>query len=117
MIMPSNPRVGDANRAENIPGIVFEEVVINKTGQTVDGPSGPVHGAIVGVETHDDGTQSGKVFAPGYGEFLSTDGPDIEAMALASPTDFLPGGVPAALSTISRGADRIFASHLATPGQ
>ena len=117
MIMPARPRVGDANRAENIPGNVFEEVVITKTGQTFAGPSGPVHGAIVGQETHDDGTHSGKVFAPGYGEFLSTDGPDIEAMALASPTDFRPGGVPAALRTLSRGADHIFASRLSTPGQ
>ena len=38
-------------------------------------------------------------------------------MALASPTDSLPGGVPAELTTISKGADSIFASHLATPAQ
>ncbi|WP_460728248.1 hypothetical protein [Lysobacter rhizosphaerae] len=117
MIMPANPQVGDANRAENIPGIVFEEVVVNKINRTYPGPSGRVHGAMVGVETHDDGTHSGKVFAPGYGEFISTDGPDIEAMALAAPIDALPGGVPAALRKISKGADRIFASHLDTPAQ
>jgi hypothetical protein len=71
----------------------------------------------VGTETHQDGSLSDKLFAPGYGEFLSTDGPDIEAMALASPTDALPGGVPAELAAISQGADRIFASRLATSAQ
>lgn len=117
MIMPGDPRVGDAHRPENIPGNVFEEVVITKTGQTFEGPSGPVAGGIVGTETHQDGSLSDKLFAPGYGEFMSTDGPDIEAMALASPTDSLPGGVPAELSAISRGADRIFASALVTLAQ
>jgi hypothetical protein len=57
------------------------------------------------------------VFAPGYGEFLWINGPGVEAMALASPTDSLPGGVSAELVTISPGADRIFASRLATPAQ
>jgi hypothetical protein len=117
MIMPSDPRVGDAHRAENIPGTVFEEVEVTKVGQTFDGPSGPISGGIVGTETHEDGTLSDKLFAPGYGEFLSTDGPDVEAMALASPTDSLRGGVPAELATISRGADRIFALRLVTPEQ
>lgn len=117
MIMPSQPQVGDAHRPENLPGNVFEEVEVTKVGQTFDGPSGPVSGGIVGTETHQDGTLSNKRFAPGYGEFLSTDGPDVEAMALASPTDSLPGGVPAELATISKGADRIFASRLATPAQ
>jgi hypothetical protein len=96
---------------------VFEEVQVTKVDQTFDGPSGPVSGGMVGTETHEDGTLSDKLFAPGYGEFLSVDGPDIEAMALASPTDSLPGGVPAELATISRGADRIFTSSLATPVQ
>ena len=117
MIMPSDPQVGDAHRPENIPGNVFEEVTITKVGQTFDGPSGPISGGIVGTETHQDGTLSDKFFAPGYGEFLSTDGPDVEAMALASPTDSLPGGVPAELTAISDGADHIFTSRLATSAQ
>ncbi len=117
MIMPSDPQVGDALRAENIPGTVFEEVSVTRVDQTFDGPSGPVSGGMVGTETHQDGTLSDKLFAPGYGEFLSVDGPDIEAMALASPTDSLPGGVPVQLTTISAGADRIFDSPLATSGQ
>ena len=117
MIMPSVPQVGDAHRPENIPGNVFEEVTVTKVDQTFEGPSGPVSGGIVGTETHQDGSLSDKLFAPGYGEFLSTNGEDIEAMALASPTDSLPGGVPTELTTISKGADRIFASRLATPAQ
>jgi hypothetical protein len=105
------------NRAENIPGNSFEEVEVTKVDQTFDGPSGPVSGGIVARETHQDAAPSDKLFAPGYGEFRSTDGPDVEAMALASPTDSLPGGVPAELLAISHGADRIYASRLASPAQ
>ena len=117
MIMPSDPRVGDVNRAENIPGNSFEEVHVTKVDQTFNGPSGPVSGGIIAREIHQDAPPSNKLFAPGYGEFLSRDGKDVEAMALASPTDSLPGGVPSALAMISNGADRIWASPLSTPGQ
>jgi hypothetical protein len=117
MIMPSDPQIGDAHRAENIPGNSFEEVHVTEVDQTFRGPSGPVSGGIVGSEIHQDAPPSDKLFAPGYGEFRSTDGPDVEAMALASPTDSLPGGVPADLTSISRGADRIFASRLKTAAQ
>lgn len=117
MIMPSNPQVGDVNRAENIPGNSFEEVKVTKVDQTFDGPSGPVSGGIVARETHQDAAPSDKLFAPGYGEFRSTDGPDVEAMALAAPTDAIPGRVPDALVTMSRKADRIFASGLANQRQ
>lgn len=117
MIMPSDPQVGDVNRAENLPGNSFEEVHVTKINQTLNGPSGPVSGGMVSLEIHQDAAPSNKLFAPGYGEFRSTDGPDVEAMALASPTDSLPGGVPAELTTISNGANRIFAMPLATPRQ
>jgi hypothetical protein len=114
MIMPSDPQVGDVNRAENIPGNSFEEVHVSKIDQTFNGPSGPVSGGMVATEIHQDAPPSDKLFAPGYGEFRSTDGPDVEAMALASPTDSLAGGVPPELVSISNGADRIFGSPLAT---
>jgi hypothetical protein len=117
MIMPADPEVGDVNRAENLPGNSFEEVQVTKVDQTFHGPSGPVSGGIVAREIHQDAPPSNKLFAPGYGEFLSRDGHDIEAMALASPTDSLSGGVPHELATISKGADRIYASRLSTPGQ
>ena len=117
MIMPSDPQVGDVNRAENIPGNSFEEVHVTKIDQTFNGPSGPVSGGMIAREIHQDAPPSNKLFAPGYGEFLSRDGKDVEAMALASPTDSLPRGVPSALETISNGADRIWASPLSTAGE
>ena len=85
MIMPANPQVGDVYRTENIPGLVFEEVTIKTTGLTVDGPYGPVAGAIVAEELHLEGDHEDKTFAPGYGEFLSGDATSLEALALAVP--------------------------------
>ncbi len=108
MIMPANPQVGDVYRPENICGIVFEEVVVQSTGVTVDGPRGPVAGAIVARELHMDGSLEDKTFAPGYGEFSSGAGSDLEAVALAIPVDALPGLPPKELETLSSGADEIF---------
>jgi hypothetical protein len=104
MIMPGHPKVGDVYRTENIPGLVFEEVTVKATGRTMAGPSGPVEGAIVGRELHSDGSYSDKVFAPGYGEFFTREGKEIEAMAVASTTDALGDPVPAELETLARGA-------------
>ncbi|MEJ7566759.1 MAG: hypothetical protein WKF41_00705 [Gaiellaceae bacterium] len=67
MIMPAAPKVGDVHGPENIPGLVVEEVAEKSIGRTVNGPRGPVMGALVGRELHDGGTFSDKVFAPGYG--------------------------------------------------
>ena len=63
-------------------------------------------------ELHDDGSFEEKVFAPGYGEFFTASGGDVEALALAAPTDSLPGGVPAALAAISTGADQVYAARI-----
>ena len=101
MIMPADPRVGDVHRPENIPGLVFEEVEIKTVGKTVDGPLGPVDGAIVGRELHDDGSFSDKTFAPGYGEFFSAHEGDVEAIALAVPTDALDGPPPTELEALT----------------
>jgi len=107
MIMPADPEVGQAFRPENIPGLVFEEVTVKVTGKTVKGPQGPVDGAMVGEELHDDGSFSDKVFAPGYGEFFSAHEGDVEAMALAVPTDALGGSAPPKLRALSRGAHKV----------
>jgi hypothetical protein len=104
MIMPGDPQLGDAFRTENIPGKVFEEVTVKTLDKTVPGPPGPVHGAMVGQELHDDGATSNKVFAPGYGEFFTKDTDGVEAMALAVPTDALPGGPPASLEDLLAGS-------------
>ena len=105
MIMPADPTVGQAYRPENIPDLVFEEVVVKTLDLTVDGPRGPVTGAMVGTENHLlEGNYEDKTFAPGYGEFRSGVGANLEALALAVPTDAQPGGVPAELEAVSRGA-------------
>jgi hypothetical protein len=108
MIMPAHPRVGNVNRAENVPGLVFEEVTTRTVDKTVRGPRGPVTGAIVGSELHDDGAREDKYFAPGYGEFRSAGGGDLEAMALAVPTDALPGATPKTLTHLYNGALNVY---------
>jgi hypothetical protein len=108
MIMPGAPQVGDVHRAENVPPVAFEEVEVTTIDKTVDGPTGPVEGALVGRELHLDGTFSDKVFAPGYGEFYSAHEGEVEALALAVPTDALDGRVPAELESLSAGADDVF---------
>jgi hypothetical protein len=108
MIMPARPRVGDVWHSENVPGFVFEEVTAGGVGRTVVGPSGPVAGAMVGLELHQDGKREAKTFAPGYGEFFTGQGGDIEAMALAVPQDGRPGGVPPRLAELSRRADAAY---------
>ena len=100
MIMPATPAVGDVYRTENVPGIVFEEVTLAETGKTVSGPAGPVDGAVVARELHNDGSTERKLYAPGYGEFRTSGGGDLEALALAVPTDALPGAEPAELAVL-----------------
>jgi hypothetical protein len=110
MIMPAAPRVGDAFRTENIPGVVFEEVEVKSVGRRVDGPRGPLEGAMVGEELHSDGTHEDKLFAPGYGEFRTSGGGDLEALALAVPTDALSGPPPAELNSLSTSAGGVLES-------
>ena len=90
-------------RAENIPGIVFEEVTITKIDETVDGPLGKVEGAIVAEELHLDGTTSDKIFAPGYGEFYSANDSEEEALSLAVPVDAESTPQPAELAELITG--------------
>jgi hypothetical protein len=104
MIMPAQPRVGDVYRPETVIGIVFEEVTVSALDKVFDGPRGKVSGVLVGSELHLDGTRSDKLFAPGYGEFYSAHEGDIEALAIASGTDRLPGPPPAELRTLHTAA-------------
>jgi hypothetical protein len=108
MIMPAAPKLGDVYRPENIPGLVFEEVAVKRVGKTVPGPRGPVEGAMIAQELHQDGAREDKTFAPNYGEFFTGSGGDVEAMALAFPTDRLSGPPAAELETLSAGADVLF---------
>jgi len=103
MIMPGDPQVGQAFRPEQIPGIVFEEVTITEVGVTVDGPFGPVEGAIVATELHLDGTTSEKVFAPAYGEFYSAHEGDTEALSVAVPANSDAAAEPPELAELITG--------------
>ena len=104
MIMPAHPRVGDVFRTENVPGIVFEQVTVKAVGQTVPGPHDPVSGAMVGEELHLDRTTERKTFAPGYGEFLTGAGRNVEALGLAVPVDAAAAPAPAELQRLGTGA-------------
>jgi hypothetical protein len=107
MIMPGDPQPGDVYRSENIAGLVFEEVRIKTVDKTVEGPHGPVSGAIIAAELHADGAREDKTFAPGYGEFFTGGGGDVEAMSLAVPADELSGPPPPELLALSAGADAV----------
>jgi hypothetical protein len=108
MIMPAHPKVGDVYRTENLPGVAFEQVTVKQVGVTVNGPTGPIPGAMVGQELHqDEAALEPKTFAPGHGEWFSGGGHDFEANALAVPADALPGPAPAELTLLSSGADRV----------
>ena len=115
MIMPADPQLGDVYFPENTPGFVFEQVTVKAVGEIVQGPQGPVEGAIVGAELHQDRSREDKTFAPGYGEFFTGAGGDVEALALAVPTDELPGPVPARLETLANGAIEILGDKQAAP--
>jgi hypothetical protein len=108
MIMPADPRVGDVWRPENVCGIVFEEVTATETGLTVQSAHGSVAGALKVQELHIEGDFEDKTFAPGYGEWTSGGGNDLEALVLAIPADALPGLPPRDLEALSAGANEIF---------
>jgi hypothetical protein len=114
MIMPAKPTVGDVYRPENAPGVVFEEVRVEKVNQTVPGPSGNISGAIEVSELHMDGKREGKIFAPGYGEFSTgSEAGDLEAVSLASPTDSRQGPVPAEFPALSKVVSEVYDSAVA----
>ena len=110
MIMPADPQVGDVYRPENIPGFVFEEVTVKAVDRTLEGPLGLVEGGLVIEELHMDGSTEEKTFGPEYGEFYTAGGGDVEALALALPTDALSESTPAELVALEHGADEVFAA-------
>ena len=108
MIMPADPQVGDTYRPENIPGLVFEEVVVMGVDEQLDGPFGPIEGGLLVEELHMDGTREDKSFAPGYGEFYTASDSDVEALALAVPTDVVDAAIPPELESLETGARAAF---------
>ena len=110
MIMPANPHAGDVYRPETIPGLVFEETTVDATGLTVDGPRGPVSGAIRVTERSPGVPDEVKVFAPGYGEFQTdvADGDEHTGIALSIDIDERDGPAPRELARIAGAARRVF---------
>ena len=80
MIMPSNPKVGNVYRVENIPWVAFEEIEVKSINTTIDGPHGPIQGCMIGTQLHDNWSYSDKIFCPGYGEFFTQKDLDLEAL-------------------------------------
>jgi hypothetical protein len=108
MIMPAHPKVGDVYRTENLPGVAFEQVTVKQVGVTVTGPGGPIPGAMVGQELHqDEAALEPKTFAPGHGEWFSGGGHDFEANALAVPADALAVPTPPELTLLLNGAYQV----------
>ncbi|MGH6906479.1 MAG: hypothetical protein ACREDX_01310 [Aestuariivirga sp.] len=105
MIMPADPKVGNVYRSENWPGLAFEEVTITAADQTLEGPFGKLSGGVTGTELHFGGSTEDKQFAPRYGEFYTAnaDG-DVEALAMAVPTDRASGAMPAELTQLTGSA-------------
>jgi hypothetical protein len=89
MIMPADPQVGDVFHPENIPGLVYETVTIESVSETVDGPRGPIEGALRVEESLMESAREHKIYAPGYGEFRTEAGDERVALALAVPVDAL----------------------------
>ncbi len=112
MIMPAAPEPGDVYRPENIPGLVFEEVTVTSTDEPFQGPLAEGQGALLISELHMDGAQEDKTFAPGYGEFYTSGGGDVEALALAVPTDRDSGPVPAPIAELGRHATAAYDASL-----
>ena len=101
MIMPGDPQVGDVYRTENAPGFVFEEVTVRSVAPDPAGPAGPDQGAGSSPsELHMRRRRpSRRSLAPGSGVSSAHRGRgDVEALALAVPTDALDGAVPAELT-------------------
>lgn len=118
MIMPADPQVGDVYRPENIPGFVFEETTVKAVDVTVEGPTGPVEGAIVVEEALMDGSLEEKYYAPGYGESVASVDAELITVAIAVPTDSLRGRLPDELRTLqSAAADLFRAAPRQDPGE
>jgi hypothetical protein len=112
MIMPANPQVGDVYRPENIPGFVFEEVTVKSVTETVDGPQGPVAGAMLVEELLMDGVLEDKIFAPGYGEFMAQvlSENELVNVSIGVPLDAVAGTPPDEVEWLATASADIYAS-------
>lgn len=112
MIMPADPQIGDVYRPENIPGFVFEEVTVKSITETVDGPQGPIIGALLVQELLADGVLEDKIFAPGYGEFMAHVPVEDELVqvSIGVPLDTVGGDMPAEVEQVTTASADAFAA-------
>jgi len=110
MIMPADPQVGDVYRPENIPDLVFEEVTVKSVTETVDGPQGPISGAVLVEEMLMDGVLEDKIFAPGYGEFTAqvVSENELVNVSIGVPIDAIAGGLPAEVDALATASADIY---------
>lgn len=102
--------MGDVYRPENIPGFVFEEVTVRSVTETVDGPQGPMSGAMLVEEMLMDGVLEDKIFAPGYGEFMAQVVSENELVngSIGVPLDAGAGGAPAEVDQLTTASAEIY---------
>src|SRR4029453_18009253 len=81
-----------------------EQDTVRSTTGAVDGPRGPVQGAVMVEELLMDGTVEQKAFAPGYGEFQARAKDERATGAWALPIDGARGSPPGALTTLADAA-------------
>lgn len=109
MLMPEDPQVGDVFHPENIPGLVYEEDRVISTGETIEGPQGPIDGVLEVREELKDGTVEKKFWVPGYGEFRAlTPGEEDVSIVFALPNDVQPDESPFALTELQQRAAEAF---------
>ena len=101
------PQVGDVYRPENIPGLVFEEVTVKTIGvtSTARRARSPARSS---SRSSTRTAPRGQDLRPRLRRVLHRRRGDLEALALAVPTDALAGPPPAELTTCRTGADDVF---------
>lgn len=108
MIMPADPTVGQVFRPENIPDLVFEEVTVQETDLTAEGPTGPLTGVLGFQEMLADGDTELKQYAPGYGEYHTQHGAEVLTVALGLPIDATANPYPESLDQLDSAAEDLF---------
>ncbi len=75
-------------------------MTVKSATETVDGPQGPISGAMLVEEMLMDGVLEDKTFAPGYGEFMAQ--PEVDPLTTASAEIYTAAGASdrAAITTL-----------------
>jgi hypothetical protein len=73
VLLPAHPKVGDAFRSENVPGITVEDDEVVSDSETLAVPGGTFHHCIKIMEHASDGGTEYKYYAPGTGVIAEMD--------------------------------------------